>query len=58
MDTTFKTMRKPKGICRGINWEFGINRYTRLYTKSVNSEDLLYSTGNFTEDLVITYKEK
>ena len=37
----------PKGKgWEGINWEFGINRYTPLYIKYINNKDLLYSTGN------------
>ena len=40
-----------------INWEFGFNRYTLLYIKMIN-KDLLYSTRNCTQYLVITYKGK
>ena len=42
----------------GINQEFGINIYTLLYTKQITNKDLLYSTGNYTQYLVITYKGK
>ena len=31
-----------KGESGGGNWEFGINRYTRLYIKQINSKDLLW----------------
>ena len=41
-----------------INQEFGINRYTPLYIKQVTNKDLLYSTENYTQYLVITYKGK
>ena len=41
-----------------INQEFGINRYTLLYIKQINNKDLLYSTGNYTQCLVITYNGK
>ena len=41
-----------------INWKFGINRYILLYPKYINNKDLLYSTGNYTQYLVITYMEK
>ena len=36
----------------------GINTHTLLYVKSVNSKDLLHSTGNATQYCVITYKGK
>ena len=49
----------PKGIARGAkNQEFGINRYTLLYIKQVNNNELRYSTGNYTQYLVITYNGK
>ena len=41
-----------------INQEFGINRYTLLYIKQINNKDLLYSTGNYTQCFVISYKGK
>ena len=37
--------------------DFGINRYTILYTKQINT-GLLYSTGNYAQYLVITIMEK
>ena len=40
------------------NQGFGINRYTLLYIKQVNNKDLLYSTGNYIQYLVITYNGK
>ena len=42
----------------GINQEFGINRYALLYIKQINNKDLLQSTGNYTNYLVIAYNEK
>ena len=42
----------------GINQEFGINKYTLLYIKQINNKDLLYSTGSYTQHLVIIYKGK
>ena len=42
----------------GINWEFGINIYTLLYIKEINNKDLLYSTGNYIQYLVIAYNGK
>ena len=42
----------------GINQEFGINRYTPLGIKWVNNKDLLYSTGNYIQYLVIIYNGK
>ena len=35
-----------------------INRYTLLYIKKMNNKDLLYSTGNYIQYLVITYMGK
>ena len=43
---------------RRINWEFVINRYTLLCIKQKKNRDLLYSTGNYIQYLVITYNEK
>ena len=40
----------------GVNQEFAVNRYT-LYKMIIN-KDLLYSTGNNIQYLVITYTEK
>ena len=45
---------KRKGGGGRINSEFGINRYTLLFIKQIN-KDLLYSTGNYIQYLVITY---
>ena len=41
----------------GINLEFGINRSTLLYIKEIN-KDILYSTGNYIQYLIITYNGK
>ena len=46
------------GVGREINSEFGMNRYTLLYIKQINNKDLLYSTGNYIQHLVITYNGK
>ena len=45
-----------KGMGRGINQEVGINIYIFLYVKQITNEDLLYSTRNYTQYFVITYK--
>lgn len=42
----------------GINEEFGINVYTLLYMKQVNSNFLLHSTGNYIQYLVISFSGK
>ena len=42
----------------GINWGFGTDIYTLLYIKLITNKDLLYSTGNYTQYFVITYKRK
>ena len=36
----------------GINWEFGINIYTLLYRKLINSKDLLYITRNSAQSVI------
>ena len=38
-----------------INQEFGINMYAILYIKKQVNKDLLYSTGNYAQYLIITY---
>ena len=48
--------QRGKGV--GINWEFGINIYTLAYIKQITNKDLPYSTGNYTQYFVITYKGK
>ena len=42
----------------GINQEIGSNIYMVLYIKQIANKDLLYSTGNYTQYFVITYKRK
>ena len=46
---------KGEGGGGGINWEYGTDRYTPLYIKWINIKNLLYSTGNYIQYLVITY---
>ena len=48
----------PKGKGGGIHEEFCINMYTLLRIKERNYKDLLYSTGNCIQYLIITYNEK
>ena len=45
----------PRGRGSGINQDFWIKIHTLLYIKQTNNEDLLYSIGNYTQYLVITY---
>ena len=40
---------------REVKEEFGINIYMLLYIRQIINKDLLYSTGNSTQYLVITY---
>ena len=42
----------------GINQEVGINIYTLLYIKQTINKDLLYSTGNSSQQSEITYMRK
>ena len=51
------TVTKGERVWGGINWEFGISIYTLLRIKQIN-KDLLYSTGNYIQYLVITYDGK
>ena len=54
-------LQLPEGIVGvegEINSEFGISRYKLLYIKQINNKDLLYSTGNYIQYLVITYNGK
>ena len=44
-----------KGESGGRNQEFGVSRYTLLHIKQMNNKDLLYSTGNCIQYLVIMY---
>ena len=59
---THRHRKQTYGYQRGkdgeINWVFGVNRYTLLYIKQISNKDLLYSTGNYTQYFVITYKGK
>ena len=41
-----------------INQAFGIDIHTLLCTKQINNKDLLQSTGNYVQYLVITYNGK
>ena len=43
---------------KGINKDFGNNIYTQLYINQITNKDLLYSTGNDIQYLVITYNLK
>ena len=54
---THDYQRGDRGVGE-INQEFRINIYALLYIKQVNNKDLLYSTGNYTQYLVITYNGK
>ena len=47
---------KEKGGEGGINQEFGIGRHTPIY--KINNKDLQYSTGNYTQQIIINYNGK
>ena len=48
-----------EGRVRGeIYQEFWINRYMLLYKKQINNKDLLYTTGNYIQNLITTYNGK
>ena len=42
----------------GINQEYRIKRYKLLYIKQISNKDLLYSTWNYIQYLLITYNGK
>ena len=46
---------KRQVVGEEINCEFGINRYTLLYTKQINNKDLLAISYFRVQYLVITY---
>ena len=49
-------LRLPKGKGEeGINQEFEIKIYALLYMEQITNKDLLYSTGNHIQQLVIIY---
>ena len=48
----------PKESWGGINWDYGINRYTLLHIKQINNKDLLYRTRNYIQYLVVNYNGK
>ena len=50
------SLQLPKRKGGGINQKFGIKINTLLYLKY--SKDLLYSIGNYTQDLIVTYNGK
>ena len=37
---------------------FGVYKYTLRYKKQVTNKGVLYSTGNYTQCLIIAYNEK
>ena len=42
----------------GISQAFGTNRYTLLYIKYISNKTLLYSTGNYSQYLILTCNGK
>ena len=58
-DSQRKQTWLPKGKGEGgINLKFGVNRYTQLYIKQINNKEPRFSTGNYTQYLVVSYNEK
>jgi len=41
-------------VRRDIDLEYGINMYTLIYLKQITNKDLLYTTGNSSQDYKIT----
>ena len=46
------------GGCRGMDWEFGINRCKLLHIEWINNKVLMYSTGNYIQYPVINHNGK
>ena len=40
----------------GMDWDFGVSRFELLHLGWINSDILLYSTGNLIQSLVIQLK--
>ena len=48
-----------QGVGRsGKDWEFGVSRCTLLYIEWLNNKVLLYSTGNYIQNLAIKHNGK
>lgn len=56
--TDIKTNWLLMGKGEGRNLKLGINRCTLLYKKQITNKDPLYSTGDHTKYLVMTYDGK
>ena len=57
IETKLNGYQRGRGCQEGINYESGTNTYTLLSMKQLN-KDLLYSTGNYIQYFVMTYKGK
>ena len=56
---TQKNLMVTKGEMEvGINEQYGINKYKRLYIKQISNKDFLYSTGNYIQYFIIIYNGK
>ena len=53
-----QTYGYQKGSGGGINQEPEINIHTLVYIKQITNKDLLCSTGNYIQYLIITYNGK
>ena len=51
-------LQLPGSKAGRINWEIRIDRYTLLNIKQITNKNLLYSTGNSTQDSTMAYMEK
>ena len=49
---TYSYQRIRRG---GVNWEIGVGIYTLLYIKQITYKSLPYSTGNSTQNSVMSY---
>ena len=56
--TDLELPKGKKGGGAGINQEFGIKIYILLYRKQITNKDLLYTTENYIQYLIITYNGK
>ena len=49
---------KGKGVRGGMEWEVGVSRHKLLYMEWINNKDLLHSTGDYIQYLVINCNVK
>ena len=54
LENKLMVIRGKGWVRRDIDLEYGINMYTLIYLKQITNKDLLYTTGNSSQDYKIT----